>query len=144
MCEQHLKLLAPGASPTRFRKGTFVFREGELANRFYLIRHGKISLESSINATSRVALQTLSDGDVLGWSWMFEPYFWHFDARVLEDTEALVIFGSRLRELCESDKSLGCEVWKRVANVVVGRLQATRSKLADVSASDIEDDRTPE
>jgi len=130
MTEHHLKLLAEGASRTHFHKGTFIFREGELANRFYLIQQGSVSLESPVNEDSRVALQTLSSGDVLGWSWLFAPYHWHFDARALEDTEALVMFGTRLRELCESDKTLGYEIMKRVAEVVIKRLQTTRLKLA--------------
>ncbi|MDR3406238.1 MAG: cyclic nucleotide-binding domain-containing protein [Chthoniobacter sp.] len=129
MSEHHLRLLAEGASPTHFPKGTFVFREGEPANRFYLIRQGSVSLESWINDDSRVVLQTLSTGDVLGWSWLFAPYYWHFDARALEETDALMMFGTRLRELCESDKVLGYEIMKRVADVVIHRLQTTRLKL---------------
>jgi len=141
LSEHHLRLLAEGTSPTHFPKGKFIFREGELANRFYLIRQGAVSLESWINEDSRAVLQTLSAGDVLGWSWMFPPYYWHFDARALEETDALVMFGTRLRELCESDKALGYEIMKRVADVVVHRLQTARLKLV---GERVEADRLPE
>jgi len=129
MSEHHLRLLAEGASLTHFPKGTYIFREGELANRFYLIRQGSVSLESWINHDSRVVLQTLSTGDVLGWSWLFQPHYWRFDARALEETDALMMFGTRLREMCEADKVLGYEIVKRVADVVIHRLQSTRLKL---------------
>ena len=69
------------------------------------------------------------------------PYYWHFDARALEETDALVMFGTRLRELCESDKALGYEIMKRVADVVVHRLQTARLKLV---GERVEADRLPE
>jgi CRP-like cAMP-binding protein len=129
MCDHHIKLLAESMHPTRFRKDTYVFREGELANRFYLIQHGRIALESSDGGEVKIDVQTLSDGDMLGWSWLFPPHNWRFDAHAIEDTDALAVIGVRLRELCETDKTLGYEVMKRVAEVLVHRLQITRLKL---------------
>ena len=135
MCESHLRWLAEGAHKAHFPKGSFVFREGELANRFYLIQEGKVALETTITGNMSVPLQILSGGDVLGWSWLFPPYLWRFDARALEQTNSIAVPGSRLREMCETDKNFGYEMMKRMADVVVHRLQANRLMLVTAFSS---------
>jgi CRP/FNR family cyclic AMP-dependent transcriptional regulator len=75
---------------------------------------------------------TLHGGDALGWSWMFPPYRWAFDARALSATEAIVIDGETLRESAATDHELGYHVVWRVAREMADRLQATRLQLLDV------------
>ena len=66
---------------------------------------------------------------MLGWSWLFPPYYWHFDARAVKPTTAIFIYGTRVRELCENDHDLGYELMRRTAEVVIGRLQSARRRL---------------
>ena len=82
----HLKVLAALAMHSRFEAGESIFREGDPANRFYLIQQGKVALESGVGDRGTILIQTIGAGDVLGWSWLFPPYYWHFDARALEPT----------------------------------------------------------
>ena len=77
-------------------------------------------------------VQTVGEGDILGWSWLTFPYRWHFDARALRPTRALSFDGKCLREKCEEDHDLGYEILKRFANVVTERLEATRLQLLDI------------
>ena len=76
-----------------------------------------------------IPIQVIEAGDVLGWSWLFPPYSWRFDARTLEPVKAIFFYGTRLREHCEADHDLGYELMKRMAAVVIQRLQATREQL---------------
>jgi CRP-like cAMP-binding protein len=73
----------------------------------------------------------LGAGDVLGWSWLFPPYLWHFDARAATPTTAIFFYGTRLRELCDENHDLGYELMKRVSEIVIKRLQATRRELVE-------------
>ena len=129
---RHLQVLVGCAANVRFDAGQFIFREGEAAKHFYIIRHGKIALEIFVPGRGPVAIQTLGEGEVLGWSWLFPPYRWHFDARALELTRAIALDGECLRGKCETDHDLGYELVKRFANVMMERLQATRLQLLDV------------
>jgi CRP-like cAMP-binding protein len=115
----------------KFKPGEMIFREGDPANRFYLILRGKVTLES-VTRHGRIPVQTVGDGDVLGWSWLFPPYYWHFDARAVEDTEAVFFYGTPLRDECEVDHELGYELFKRMSEVMLTRLQATRRQLLDL------------
>ena len=126
-----IKLLAANAMSIVIPAGELIFREGDVANRFYLIQEGEVMLESSDDLGGHaVRIETIGAGDVLGWSWMFPPYYWHFGARATQPTKAIFIYGTRLLEACEAGSKLGYALVKRVAELVIRRLQATRCRLA--------------
>ena len=124
----HLDALAALAMQVKFAPEELIYHAGDPANRFYLIQRGNIALEAD-SASGRKLLHTISNGEALGWSWLYEPYQWHFDARAIDDTTAIFFYGSRLRELCEADHDLGYEIMKRITQVVIRRLHATRKQL---------------
>lgn len=128
----YLSLLVGCAANVRFDAGEYIFREGEDANEFYIIRHGKVALELFTPERGILTIQTLGAGDVLGWSWLFPPYRWRFDARARELTRAIALDGTCLRRKCDEDHSLGYELVKRFAQIIIERLQATRLQLLDV------------
>jgi CRP-like cAMP-binding protein len=129
---RYLKLAAGCASNVRFDAGQFIFREGEEANHFYLIRQGRVAVEIFVPNKGSVLLQTLEEGDILGWSWLIPPYHWRFDARAVEMTRAIALDGKCLRDKCEADHDLGYELLKRFASILGQRLDATRFQLLDV------------
>jgi CRP/FNR family cyclic AMP-dependent transcriptional regulator len=134
MNHTQLVLLTDCAIATHFKPGQVIFREGEPANRFYLIETGKVVLESEQDFGKPVVVETIGAGDLLGWSWMFPPYVWHFAARAIERTEAIFFYGTILREYCERDPSLGYQLFKRIAPVMLQRLQGARKKMLSVLA----------
>ena len=128
MSPHQLRLLRDCAMPAHFNANEVLFREGDPANRFYLIESGRVAIESEVMGKPKALIQTIGPGEVLGWSWLFPPYFWNFDARALDPVEAIFLYGTPLREECESDHDLGYELMKRIAEVIMRRLQATRKK----------------
>jgi len=130
--ERHVKLLVGCASNVVFKAGEFIFREGDNADYFYIIRHGKAQIETFIPQKGPLAIQTREAGEVMGWSWLVPPYKWHFDARAFELTRAIALDGKCLREKCEKDHDLGYEIMKRFALLIAQRLEATRLQLMDV------------
>ncbi len=133
MNTQHLELVANSGVELIFEPEEVLFREGRPANRFYLIQHGRVAVESRVHETELKQLCLVSDGEVLGWSWLFPPFCWHFDARAVERTEAVALDGARLLVACELNHDLGYELMKRVAGILIQRLQGARTQLADAS-----------
>jgi CRP-like cAMP-binding protein len=129
LSEHHIRLLADCAMQTPFEPNHVIFREGETANRFYLIDHGNVALESSGHSNEPVVIDEIGDGDLLGWSWLFPPYVWHFSARAVVPTTAIFFYGTVLREYCERDQALGFELFKRMSEVMTRRLQSARVRL---------------
>lgn len=131
---EHLVALTECAMPTEFTAGEVIFREGEMANRFYLILEGLIVLETKAQDCSSVNVDSISVGDVLGWSWLFPPYLWNFRARATSRVRAIFFYGTWLRERCVTDPAFGYELMRRMAEVVIHRLQATRQQLIRATA----------
>jgi CRP/FNR family transcriptional regulator, cyclic AMP receptor protein len=129
MNRDQLALLTDCAMSVQFEEGQIIFHEGEIANRFYLIESGEVVLESGIRSMDSVVIDVIGAGDLLGWSWMFPPYTWRFTARAIEPTSAIFFYGTILREYCERDDSLGYELFKRLAPIMIQRMQRAREKL---------------
>ncbi len=132
----HLTIVTGCASNVRFDAGAMVFQQDEEANTFYILRQGKVALEVCPPAKQPITVQTLSDGDILGWSWLIPPYHWHFDARAVELTRAVALDGKCLRNKCEQDHSLGYELLSRLLPVVGKSMEATQHQLLDVYGID--------
>lgn len=129
LAPEQLDILTEGAREVTFRPNEVIFREGEPANRFYLISSGRIALEAHEPADGTALVQYLSGGDVLGWSWLLPPFVWHFGARAAEPTRAIVLNGAHILAAAERNREFGYELMKRMAQVVIQRLQATRRRL---------------
>ena len=128
----HLETVVGCVSNVRFKAGDVIFREGEEADHFYLIREGKVALRIQSERRGPLTILTLEEGDVLGWSWLSPPYHWKFTARALEPTRAISMDGKCLREKAERDHDLGYEILKRFVQVIEERVRATSTKLLNV------------
>jgi CRP-like cAMP-binding protein len=129
---ESLELIAGCGSHVRFREGESLFREGDPADTFFVIRHGSVVLEQFVPGRGPVTIETIESGDVVGWSWLFPPYRWHFDARALSLVRATAFDGACLRAKCDADPALGYDLMRRFAQVLIERLQWTRLRLLDV------------
>lgn len=127
-----LDLLSGCASNATFDVGDLIFREGEPADTFYVIRHGDVALDIFVPGQGARTIQTLHEKDVLGWSWLFEPYEWHYEARALTLIRTIAFDASCLRGKIEEDHDVGFELMKRFAKIMVERMQNTRLQLLDV------------
>lgn len=133
---EHLGILVGCASNVRFDEGKFIFRMGEEANHFFLVREGEVALEVGVPGRPPITIQTIGSGEILGWSWLVPPYHWMFDARAVEQVRAIALDGKCLRTKCEADHDLGYELLKRFAHVAEERLMATRLQLMDLYGRD--------
>lgn len=125
----HLAVIAERASSIHFKKGKYIFKEGESANAFYVIMDGKVVLESYVPGKGAIQILTINSGDVLGWSWLYPPYKWHFDAKALEETHCITLDGKHLRQKCDENVELGYELMKRFTQIIIGRLHSARLQL---------------
>lgn len=128
----YLKVIAGCASNVVFQEGEQVFKEGEAADNFYVIRRGLVALEVFTPQRGPVKILSAEDGDVLGWSWMFPPYEWHFDARAVKLTRAAAFDAKCLRGKLDDDPRLGYELMKRFAQVMLDRMTVSRLQMLDM------------
>jgi len=132
LADTFIDKLADCASDVRFAAGDMLFREGDLADWLYVVRQGRVVLELSIPGREPVMIQTCGEGDVIGLSWMAAPHRWRYSGRAMQATRAIALNGGILRDKCREDHDLGYEVFRRVADVLAHRLEATRLQLLDL------------
>ena len=130
--KEYIDLISSYSKIDSFKPGEYIFKEGEAAEKFYVICKGKINVEIQMPDSHPFSLQSLGEGDVLGWSWFIPPNQWRFSARVIEKAELIVIDGNPLKKICETNHDLGYEIYKRLVGVFVQRLEATRDQLVEV------------
>jgi len=130
--QKHLEFLTGCASNVRFAEQEFLFREGEEAGAAYLIRAGRVALEIEVPGRGPTQIETVDEGQVLGFRWLFPPYRWQFDARAVEPVRAIALDGKCLRQKCEADHDFGYELVKRFLLQVYQRLEKTRFQALDV------------
>jgi len=130
--EAFLSPIVPIASKVRFEAGTYIFKEGDQATAFYLIRDGKVALEIFAPAHKPIIIDTLEGGDSLGWSWLLSPFLWKFSAHARTGVRAVALDATALRAKCEENRNLGYEVLNRLAQIIERRLEATRFQLLDI------------
>jgi CRP/FNR family cyclic AMP-dependent transcriptional regulator len=135
MADQHIQTLLSCASNIHVPEGAYLIHEGQIANKFFLIRTGRLTLEMDVPPRGTVRIQTIGAGEVLGWSWLISPYRWHFSACAVADVRALALDGECLREKCDKDHDFGYEILERLSRVMEQRLEATRLQLVDSYAA---------
>lgn len=126
------RLMVGCARNVHFSGGSNLFRTGEPADTFYVIRRGNVTLDIHEPGRGPLVIASLGEGDVVGWSWLVAPYRWMFDARAVDSVSAVALDGACLRGKCEADPVLGYALMRRVAGVMYDRLQEARIRMLDI------------
>jgi CRP-like cAMP-binding protein len=126
-----LKFLCEHSSACEIKKGQILFRQGENADKFYVVRNGRISIQMPAIMGPNLEIQTLGEDQVLGWSWLISPYKWSFQAIAEEDSELLMFDGKTILARCEQEPKFGYELLKKFAALMSIRLDAARQKMMD-------------
>jgi len=123
--------LAPHSRLISYTEGTTIFRASGAADRFYLVRTGRVALFLP-SLQEDVIVQTLGPGEALGFSWLAPPHLWRFSATATSDIELIEFDAAALRQAAIVDRQLHDLLMTRMFDVVARRLEATRMQLLDI------------
>jgi CRP-like cAMP-binding protein len=131
--DKHLEIIENCvAGRSVWKQGETMLLRGGPAETCHLIVDGTVAIEIRSPGSAPRVFQTLQGGDVLGWSWMFEPRLWTFDARAVTETTAFTLDAVLLRKEMEDDCEFGLRFGTRMTQAVVNRLKAARLQVLDV------------
>lgn len=131
LAPEAVEFLAANGRVTNLVKDTVLFEHGQIAERFYLIRAGRITVGVPAIEGPSLEVQTLGPGELLGWSWLIPPYRWNFRGRVIEVAEVVEFDGKPILDRCERDPAFGYPLMKRFAALMSERLEAARRRMMD-------------
>ncbi|MFU8831502.1 MAG: Crp/Fnr family transcriptional regulator [Wenzhouxiangella sp.] len=123
--------LAQHAEERSFERDQVVAREGQNADRFLLILDGELAVEVPAIAGPKLEITRLGSDQIFGWSWLIEPYKWHFNARATQPTRVLDFSGEAILQHCEEDPAFGYALFKRFSTLMGVRLEAAQRKMMD-------------
>jgi CRP-like cAMP-binding protein len=135
---EYITFLSESACEHTFKAGKVIFKTGEPAEEFYLIKEGKVALEVYSPPKGSLNILTLNSNSVLGWSWLYPPYTWHFEARAISDTTTFTFDAIKVRTECRRDFEFGYMFTNCFGQIMMRRLVATRLQLLDVFGTDPE------
>jgi CRP/FNR family transcriptional regulator, cyclic AMP receptor protein len=129
--EVDLKFLCDCSSLEQIEQGQMLFRQGEQADKFYVVRTGRISIQMPAIMGPNIEMQSLGSDQILGWSWLISPFKWSFQALAEETSELIRFDGTAILARCEQNPKFGYEMLKKFAGLMSIRLDAARRKMMD-------------
>ncbi len=123
-----LEMLASFAEERTYAAGDILFRERDPADDFYMVISGTIALQTMIDGEPFV-VQTVVEGEEIGWSALAEEGFRHFTAKATSPVRVLVFNGPALRAACERNPQFGFVLMKHLLHLVAERLDHARMQL---------------
>jgi toluene monooxygenase system ferredoxin subunit len=117
-----------------YSAGDFIFREGAMSKDFYVLEEGEISLlvasrKGGTKELVQVAVDTVTRGDVFGWSSLVAPHSRNMSAVCVKRSTVVAVSGAELNELMDCNHSLGYEVMKSLVRVIARRLRDLQDEL---------------
>lgn len=129
--DEFVQFLSKSAREHSLARGDVLFKQGDWADAFYLLRDGEILIEVPSISGPSLEIQRLQTGQILGWSWLIAPYKWTFQARAEADTQLLEFDGAAILAQCEEDPAFGYALLKRFSGLMSERLEAARRRMMD-------------
>ncbi|GGN79803.1 hypothetical protein GCM10011579_064670 [Streptomyces albiflavescens] len=131
---EHRERLMRVAREVSFEAGTRLFEEGRRADRFWIVRTGTVALDLHVPGRRSAVIESLGQGDLVGWSWHLPPYIWHLGAEAMSPVRAWEFDAVMVRAMCAEDSEFGRAIAVWVGRVVAQRLHASRIRLLDLYA----------
>jgi len=112
-------------------RGSFVFHEGDPAERLFIMRQGSVRL--SIGQTGQVVYIISHSGEAFGWSSLMGRESYSASAEALERTNLLAFERDEFLEVIKSDPKNGIMLYKGLAVTLANRLLQSYQVIADNS-----------
>jgi len=130
--DESLKAVAMIADEKQVPAQAHLFSEGDPADAMNLIVKGEVNIQYILGTGDRRIVDTLVDGDILGWSALVEPYKYTALGTATKPTQMIAINAKKLRDLCNKDPQLGYRLTTQIAKLLAHRLEGARVQLAAI------------
>ena len=106
----------------RFDKDEVLFKEGEPAERFYMLRSGNVLLEQRISDKVTACVGSVKPGFSFGWSAMVDNGIYTTEAVCIEPSEIYSFKREKINKLFEQDPEMGFRLYQRLLEIIKKRL----------------------
>ena len=121
LTDEMLEAMLPIIDFLKFDTDEPIFKQGEPADRFYMLKRGKVLLEQQIFDKVTVFVGSIEPGFSFGWSAMLEEGSYSADAVSAEPCEVLSFRREKIHALIEREHALGLRLYQRLLVVLKKR-----------------------
>ena len=121
LSDEMLDKLIPITELQYFDKRELIFRQGDKAQRFYMLKEGKVILEQRITDKIAVSVSAIKPGNSFGWSAMLDGEEYSIDAVCAEPCKVFSFRDEKIKALFKEDHSLGFIMSQRLLHILKKR-----------------------
>ena len=127
---EELKDIAKLAKIEEFEQGDLIFKEGDKAEKIYMVLEGRVSTEITIYSEKRAPVYTMTKGKFFGYPSLLRVRKFTTAARCLDRVKVVTIAADELEnKIFKKDCRRGYLVMKRAAELIAQKLSDTRMQL---------------
>lgn len=130
--EDSLRELAMLSDEVTRASGTILYREGDKADRLYLLTEGEVDIQYTLGSGELRTVDTIVPGELLMWSALVEPYKSTAVVTTRQACKLIALDAVKLRALCGKDPQLANHMLLHLTKLLATRLEGARIQLATV------------
>ncbi len=122
LTEEMLEKISPLVETIQREDRETIFRQGDISDKFYMLKRGKVLLEQKITEKITVSVGSIKPGYSFGWSAMLDGGYYTSAAVCAEYSEIFFVRAPQIKNILEKDHSLGYVFTQRLLRVMKNRL----------------------
>lgn len=134
MKKEIVKEIMKNAVQESHPEGELLFREGDVADTFYVLLKGRIKL--NIGETGRVVYVVSKAGEAFGWSSLIDRDVYTASAECLAQTKLLKFDKEKLQKALVEDPANGLIFFRRLAETLGTRLMQSYHMISSAARAD--------
>ncbi|MDP3314350.1 response regulator [Lutibacter sp.] len=98
----------------KYKKGEFIYKEGEYSNNIYLVYKGKVKSFKIDEFGKELILDIYNDDDFLGMSAIIDKSYYYESVMAMDITEIIHVSKNNLQEILENNHKLSLEIFQLI------------------------------
>jgi CRP-like cAMP-binding protein len=127
-----LERLLPIVQAESLGERHIIFEAGNVADRFYSVKRGKVLLEAEVAPTIIISLGAIKSGYSFGWSALLPSASHTCYAVSAEPSEIFVVPGDKFLALLDQDHTMGYKVMQKMGRILENRLERRSAQFLNV------------
>jgi CRP-like cAMP-binding protein len=119
LTNEEIEKVSIGVSSETYKKGESVFKQGEKANKLYIVCSGKIKIYKNTIEGKEQILYILSEGDFIGAFNLLKEDEFDFNAVALENTTVSMLEKSSFDEIVLSNPSITLKIFEKAYERII-------------------------
>jgi CRP-like cAMP-binding protein len=127
---EELEDIAALARVEEFKAGDYIFKEGDKAEKVYLVLEGRVAVEIEIGPNKKAVVYTETKGKMFGYPSLVKPHTFSTYARCMDQVKLVTIkAGDLVEKVFKNDCRRGYLVMNKLAEIIAVKLKETRMQL---------------